>query len=95
MLRPMPARRLGVMAVMPARPSPLPLPAAAVVFWLDSWMVGLAYFVLNLLTFQERFILGLHYGSHRRLFKNRWLNQWDKCHIRISCNGNSPEQFWS
>merc|ERR1712166_1607160 len=58
--------------------SVMTLPAAAVVFYLQSWKVGLVYLVLNLLTFQERFILGLHYSSHRRLFKQRWavLNQW-------------------
>jgi len=54
------------------------LPAAAAVFYIADWRVGLLYFVTNLLTFQERFILGLHYSSHLPLFKPKYalLNQW-------------------
>lgn len=54
------------------------IPAAALIFYLNDWRIGLLYFVTNLLTFQERFILGLHYSSHRPLFKPQYalLNQW-------------------
>ncbi|EKX47855.1 hypothetical protein GUITHDRAFT_69166 [Guillardia theta CCMP2712] len=50
------------------------LPAAAAVFYLQSHVFGLLYVVTNLITYQERFILGLHYSSHRAIFKYSALN---------------------
>jgi len=53
----------------------LSLPAAVCVVWLNSHWVGPLYWAVNALVFQERFLLGLHFFSHRRLFKNDALNQ--------------------
>eukprot|EP00802_Teleaulax_amphioxeia_P013124 Tamp_13172.p1 GENE.Tamp_13172~~Tamp_13172.p1 ORF type:complete len:390 (+),score=114.23 Tamp_13172:56-1171(+) len=50
------------------------LPAAAAVFYVGSNWLGLAYMLSNILLFQERFTLALHFSSHRRLTDNKWLN---------------------
>ena len=50
------------------------IPAAAVVFACGSNWLGLAYWICNMALFQERFIIGLHYYSHRGLFKNPTIN---------------------
>lgn len=47
----------------------LTAPAAACVFASKSNWIGGVYFVCNLLFMQERFILGLHYATHRPLFR--------------------------
>ena len=54
----------------------LTLPGAALVFYLGTNMAGAIYFLINLFTFQERFTLGLHFASHRSLFRSPWLNGW-------------------
>lgn len=46
------------------------LPSAVLVFALGSNYFGCIYWFLNLLLFQERFLIGLHYSSHRGLFKD-------------------------
>jgi hypothetical protein len=50
------------------------MPAAALVFYMQSHLLGFVYWILNLLLFHERFILALHYSSHRGLFKSTSLN---------------------
>lgn len=49
------------------------VPAAACVFASRSHCIGAAYFLCNLLCMQERFVLGLHYATHRTLFRAQWL----------------------
>lgn len=49
-------------------------PSAALVFYTQWHSYGFVYWALNLLLFQERFILAFHYSSHRGLFKNTTLN---------------------
>jgi fatty acid desaturase len=50
------------------------LPAAAIVFACESHLLGFIYWIINTALFQERFLIGLHYYSHRGLFKNTTLN---------------------
>jgi hypothetical protein len=50
------------------------IPSAAFVFYAGSNWIGFFYWLINLLLFHERFILGFHYSSHRGLFKNEVLN---------------------
>ena len=50
------------------------LPAAALVLYVGSNWLGFAYMLSNLLLFQERFILALHFSSHRRLTDNVLFN---------------------
>jgi hypothetical protein len=57
------------------------LPAAVLVFWVNMnvesslycFLCGVAYFVL-LVVFEERFILMLHFSSHRAIYKDRRLH---------------------
>jgi hypothetical protein len=57
------------------------LPAAVLIFWVNMnvesslicFLCGVAYFVL-LVIFEERFILMLHFSSHRAIYKNPILH---------------------
>lgn len=51
----------------------LTVPAAAQAYMSRSHCIGSIYFVCNLLFMQERFVLGLHYATHRSLFRSHWL----------------------
>ena len=50
------------------------LPAAMFVFAWESHLLGFIYWIMNTALFQERFLIGLHYYSHRGLFKNKIMN---------------------
>jgi fatty acid desaturase len=50
------------------------LPGAYLVFSAKSNIVGFIFWIANVLLFQERFLIGLHYYSHRGFFKNDALN---------------------
>ena len=52
----------------------LTLPGAALVFLAESHVIGFCFWLANVVFFQERFIVGLHYHSHRGLFKSDRLN---------------------
>jgi fatty acid desaturase len=52
----------------------LTIPGALLVFVLDSNLFGFCFWLANLLLFQERFLLGLHYSSHKSLFRCNFLN---------------------
>lgn len=49
------------------------LPAAVCAFASQSNCIGGVYFVCNLICMQERFVLGMHYATHRALFRAPWL----------------------
>ena len=52
----------------------LTLPGSVLVFWAESHVVGFGFWLANVLLFQERFLIALHYHSHRGLFKSTRLN---------------------
>ena len=52
----------------------LTVPAAVFVLWANSQWLGFLYWLVNLLVFEERFLLGLHFFTHRKVFKSDMLN---------------------
>ena len=74
-LRPLLARLLlkdtrdAPLLYMLANAAAFTLPFAYIVFRTQSHALGFVYWISNTLLFQERFILGMHYLAHRRLFR--------------------------
>lgn len=54
---------------------PFLLFGVAFVFWHGSHIAGAIFFTANLCLFYERFILSLHFSSHRPLTHNPYLNK--------------------
>jgi fatty acid desaturase len=52
----------------------LSVPGALLVLFSRSHAVGFLFWMLNLVLFQERFLLALHFHSHRPIFKSKALN---------------------
>lgn len=52
----------------------LVLPAAVIVLYAQSHFLGVMYMIANIVFFYERFLLALHFSSHRRLTCSNILN---------------------
>lgn len=50
------------------------VPAALLVLFYQSHILGLMYLTLNTVLYLEPFLLALHFSTHRPIFRNRFLN---------------------
>jgi fatty acid desaturase len=49
-------------------------PGSLLVYTTKSNIIGFLVWIINLILFQERFLIGLHYHAHKNIFKSRILN---------------------